>query len=44
MKSTGARMLREIFLPLGRMAVFVAGAGAVFSALMVVLALLCRGT
>jgi len=44
MKSTGGRMLREIFLPLGRMAVFVAGAGAVFSALMVVLALLCRGT
>jgi branched-chain amino acid transport system permease protein len=44
MKSTGARMLREIFLPLGRMAVFVAGAGALFSALMVVLAFLCRGT
>jgi len=37
-------MLREIFLPLGRMAVFVAGAGALFSALMVVLAFLCRGT
>ena len=44
MKSTGARMLREIFLPLGRMVVFVAGAGALFSALMVVLAFLCRGT
>ena len=44
MRSTGGRMLREIFLPLGRMAVFVAGAGALFSALMVVLAFLCRGT
>ena len=44
MRSTGARTLREIFLPLGRMAVFVAGAGALFSALMVVLALLCRGS
>ncbi len=37
------RALREIFLPLGRMAVFVAGAGALFSALMFVLALLCAG-
>ncbi|MGA2640925.1 MAG: branched-chain amino acid ABC transporter permease [Spirochaetia bacterium] len=44
MRSTGARTLKEIFLPLGRMAVFVAGAGAIFSALMVVLALLCRGS
>jgi branched-chain amino acid transport system permease protein len=44
MRSTGARTLKEIFLPLGRMAVFVAGAGALFSALMVVLAFLCRGS
>jgi branched-chain amino acid transport system permease protein len=44
MRSTGSRTLREIVLPLGRMAVFVAGAGALFSALMVVLAFLCRGS
>jgi branched-chain amino acid transport system permease protein len=44
MRRTGARVLREIFLPLGRMAVFVAGAGALFSALMCVLAFLCRGS
>ncbi len=40
----GFRTLREIVLPLGRMAVFVVGAGAVFSALMFVLALLSRGS
>ncbi len=40
----GMQTLREILLPLGRMAVFVVGAGGVFSALMVVLALLCRGS
>ena len=44
MRSTVGQTLREIFLPLGRMAVFVAGAGALFSALMVVLAFLCRGS
>jgi len=44
MRSTGARTLREILLPLGRMAVFVVGAGALFSALMVVLSFLCRGS
>ena len=44
MRSTVGRTLREIFLPLGRMAVFVAGAGALFSALMIVLAFLCRGS
>ncbi len=40
----GNRTLREILLPLGRMAIFVAGAGALFSALMLVLSLLCRGS
>lgn len=40
-KSAG---LREILLPLGRMAVFVLGAGALMSVVMVVLALLCRGS
>jgi len=44
MTITGTRTLREILLPLGRMAVFVAGAGALFSALMLVLALLFRGS
>ncbi len=36
--------LREIVLPLGRMAVFVLGAGALFSAIMIVLALLSKGS
>jgi branched-chain amino acid transport system permease protein len=40
----GSEALREIVLPLGRMAVFVLGAGALFSAIMIALALLCRGT
>ena len=40
-KSAG---LREILLPLGRMAVFVLGAGALMSTIMIVLALLCRGS
>ncbi|HKM52165.1 MAG TPA: hypothetical protein VJY33_02080, partial [Isosphaeraceae bacterium] len=44
MRSTVGRTLREIFLPLGRMAIFVAGAGALFSALMIVLAFFCRGS
>jgi branched-chain amino acid transport system permease protein len=39
-----SRTLREIAAPLGKMAVFVVGAGALFSALMVILALLCRGS
>jgi branched-chain amino acid transport system permease protein len=43
-RSTGSAALREILLPLGRMAVFVLGAGALFSVLMLVLSLLCRGT
>ncbi len=36
--------LREILLPLGRMAAFVLGAGALFSAIMIVLALLSKGS
>jgi len=40
----GMQTLREILLPLGRMVVFVVGAGAVFSALMIVISLLCRGS
>ncbi|HUW41095.1 MAG TPA: branched-chain amino acid ABC transporter permease [Rectinemataceae bacterium] len=40
MRSTA---LRELLLPLGRMAIFVLGAGALFSAIMILLALLCRG-
>jgi branched-chain amino acid transport system permease protein len=40
----GPQTLREILLPLGRMAVFVVGAGAVFSALMCVIALLSKGS
>ncbi len=36
--------LREILLPLGRMAVFVLGAGTLLSAVMVVLSLLFRGS
>ena len=40
----GSKTLREILLPLGRMLVFVVGAGAVFSCLMLALALLCRGS
>ena len=37
-------VLREILLPLGQMAVFVLGAGAVLSVLMVLLSLVCRGS
>lgn len=40
----GLQTLREILLPLGRMAVFVLGAGAVFSALMCVFAFLFKGS
>jgi branched-chain amino acid transport system permease protein len=40
----GSETLREILLPLGRMAVFVVGAGALFSALMIAIAVLCRGS
>ncbi len=43
-RNSGSEALREILLPLGRMGVFVVGAGAVFSAIMLVLALLCRGS
>ncbi len=43
-RARGSETLREIALPLGRMVVFVLGAGALFSAIMIVLAFLCRGT
>jgi branched-chain amino acid transport system permease protein len=43
-RSRGSETLREIALPLGKMIVFVVGAGALFSAIMIVLAFLCRGT
>ena len=36
--------LREILLPLGRMAIFVLGAGALFSAIMILLAVVSRGS
>ncbi|HOX12150.1 MAG TPA: branched-chain amino acid ABC transporter permease [Spirochaetia bacterium] len=39
-----ADALREILLPLGRMAIFVLGAGALLSVVMVVLSLLFRGS
>lgn len=40
----GLQTLREILLPLGRMVGFVVVAGAIFSALMFILAVLCRGS
>jgi branched-chain amino acid transport system permease protein len=40
MRSTA---LRELLLPIGRMVIFVLGAGALFSAIMILLALACRG-
>ena len=43
-RSPGLQTLREILKPLGQMGVFVVGAGALFSVLMFVLALLCRGS
>jgi len=43
-KILGSEALREILLPLGRMAVFVLGAGALFSAIMYLLALLSQGS
>ena len=43
-KILGSEALREILLPLGRMAVFVVGAGALFSAIMLVLAFLSQGS
>jgi len=43
-KILGSDALREILLPLGRMAVFVVGAGALFSALMIILAVLAQGS
>jgi branched-chain amino acid transport system permease protein len=36
--------LRQIFLPIGQMAIFVAGAGALCSVIMLILALICRGS
>jgi branched-chain amino acid transport system permease protein len=43
-KLMGSLDLRQIFLPIGQMAVFVAGAGALCSVIMIILALLCRGS
>ncbi len=43
-KVLGSEALREILLPLGRMVVFVVGAGALFSAIMFLLALLSQGS
>jgi branched-chain amino acid transport system permease protein len=43
-RSPGLRTLREIARPLGQMAIFVVGAGALFSALMLLLSFLCRGS
>jgi len=39
-----SRTLREIAAPLGQMAIFVGGAGVLFSVLMVILAFICRGS
>ena len=43
-KFMGSVDLRQIFLPIGQMAIFVAGAGALCSVIMIILALLCRGS
>jgi len=43
-KSPGTETLKQILLPLGQMAVFVLVAGALFSALMMIIALLCKGS
>jgi len=43
-KSPGAETLKQILLPLGRMFVFVSVAGALFSAIMMLIALLCKGS
>ena len=43
-KYMGSIDLRQIFLPIGQMAIFVAGAGALCSVIMIILALLCRGS
>ncbi len=43
-KSPGSEALRQVLLPLGRMAAFVVAAGALFSAIMLLLAFLCRGS
>jgi branched-chain amino acid transport system permease protein len=43
-KFMGSVDLRQIYTPIGQMAVFVAGAGALCSVVMVILALLCRGS
>ena len=43
-KFMGSVDLRQIVLPIGQMAIFVAGAGALCSVIMIILALLCRGS
>ena len=43
-KSPGSEALRQVLLPLGRMAAFVVAAGALFSAIMLLLTFLCRGS
>jgi len=43
-KFLGSEALREILLPLGRMVLFVIGAGALFSVIMVALAFVMRGS
>jgi len=43
-KLMGSVDLRQIFMPIGQMAIFVAGAGALCSVIMIILALLCRGS
>jgi branched-chain amino acid transport system permease protein len=40
----GSVDLRQIYTPIGQMAVFVVGAGALCSVIMIILALLCRGS
>lgn len=43
-KFMGSVDLRQILMPIGQMAIFVAGAGALCSVIMIILALLCRGS
>ena len=43
-KFMGSVDLRQIYTPIGQMAIFVAGAGALCSVIMIILALLCRGS
>jgi branched-chain amino acid transport system permease protein len=43
-KASSSEALRHILAPLGKMIMFVLGAGALFSAILLVLAFLCRGS